>query len=45
MAALRGLSYIGNEKALQLIYSKTDDADELVRERALSLKNTFENNQ
>jgi HEAT repeat protein len=44
MAALRGLSYIGNEKALQLISSKTDDADELVRDRALSLKQTFESN-
>ncbi len=44
IAALRGLSYIGNEKALQLIYSKSDDPDELVKERALALKEKFDQN-
>ena len=42
--ALRGLAYIGDQRALALIGSMEKDEDLQVRERAASILNNFENN-
>ena len=42
MAALRGLAYIGDKNALELISSIIDDPDEMVKERAKMILEKYE---